>query len=76
MLTRQASMLAVGESRAHSRRSAVADARTALPADVLVVLLEIPKTSGPGALEIVVGNERPVFILDLRPQLGGHDAPC
>ena len=39
----QAAVLPVGERRADRGRSAVADAVRSLPADVLVVLIEIPQ---------------------------------
>ena len=40
---REPAMLAIGQRRAHRGRRAVADAVPALPADVVIVLVEIPQ---------------------------------
>src|SRR5436190_22797696 len=67
----QSSMLLVGESRAYRGRRLIADACAALRSDVMVGLAEVPQARGPGTDEAVVRYQRPVFILDLRPDLGG-----
>ena len=64
----QTAMLAVGQCRAHRCRRLVADARSALRADVVVMLAEVPQARGPGTDEAVVRNQRPIVVLDLRPQ--------
>ncbi len=50
----QAAVLAVAERRAHRCRQAVADSKTAFRADVLVVLVEIPKAQRPAADELAI----------------------
>src|SRR5262249_31203000 len=42
----------------------------ALPSNVLVRLLEIPKPAGPSADETLPRYQRPVFLLNQRPQFG------
>src|SRR5438309_706453 len=54
------------------RRRAVADPVGALSADVLVVLVEVPQSCRPVTQEHHVGDERPVFLLDLVPEFGGQ----
>ena len=61
-----APVLPVGERRAHRRRRVVADALGAGAADVLVVLGEVPQPQRPVH---PAGHERPVLVLELRPQL-------
>ena len=68
----QAAMLAIRQRRAHRGRCAVAHAARALPADVLIMLVELPQAVRPIADEALPGNQRPVFVLDQRPQLGGQ----
>ena len=36
------------------------------------ILVEVPQTQRPTAGEIHVGNQRPIFFLDLLPNLGSH----
>ena len=62
----------VRHRRAERRRSHVADAFAARAADVVIVLIEIPEPQRPVADPDRVRNQRPVFVLQLRPQLGGH----
>ena len=66
----EASVLLVRERRADGRRSAVADACAARRADVLIRLVERPQPHRPPAHEVDRRHERPVAVLDLRPQLG------
>ncbi len=55
---RQAAMLAIRQRRAHRRRRAVADAVSAVSAEVLIVLLEIPHPQRPTAEKrIDVGHQ-------------------
>ena len=68
----QASMLFVGESRAYRGGRLIADTCAALRSDVMVGLAEVPQARGPGTDEAVVRYQRPIFILDLRPDLGGE----
>ena len=51
MLTVSRPCLLIRQRRAHRRRRAVADAVRALPADVLIVLVEIPQPHRPAADE-------------------------
>src|SRR6266849_8818117 len=51
-------------------RIVVADRHGAGLTDVLMVLFEIPEALSPTAHCIAARNQSPVFVLDLRPQLG------
>src|SRR5215467_10424403 len=66
----QAAVLLVGQSGADSRGRAISDAISAATADELVMFVEVPQPGGPVTDEIQGGHERPVFVLDLVPQLG------
>src|SRR5205823_10230576 len=67
-------MLLVRERAAHRRRRAVADAAAARVPEPLVRLVEIPEPPRPAAevARVVARDERPVFVLDLAPQLRGE----
>ena len=67
-----AAVLLVGQRRAHRGRSAVADAISAVAADELIMLVEVPQAARPVGDEGDIGHQRPVFGLDLVPQFGGH----
>src|SRR2546422_10619150 len=62
----------VGKRGAHSGRRTVADPIGSVPADELIMFLEIPEPRRPPALEDNFGYQRPVFILDLVPDFGRH----
>src|SRR6267142_4371618 len=62
-------VLLVGQGSANGCWRVVADTARALAADVLVVLIEVPELVGPTTNEALPADERPVFILDQRPQL-------
>ena len=70
---RQPAMPPVGQRAAHRRRRAVSDAAAAGVAQPLIGLVEIPEPPRPAAtIAVVARHERPVLVLDLRPQLGGQ----
>src|SRR6266436_6046804 len=54
---RQAAVFAVGERGAHRGRRAVAHGSRSLPADVLMMFVEVPQPAGPAADESLPGNE-------------------
>ena len=54
---RQPAVLPVGERGAHRRRRAIAEGARPLPADILIVLVEVPQSAGPAADESLPGDE-------------------
>ena len=68
----EAAVIAMGERGADGRAHAVALPRAAGIADVLIGLVEVPDAMRPVAETHVAGDERPVEILDHRPQFGGE----
>src|SRR5437764_11065027 len=69
-IDREPPILFVCKRGPHSSRRIVADAATALAADVVIVLIHVPKPSRPSADESLPSDQRPIFIPDERPQLG------
>src|SRR4029077_6897850 len=60
------------QRRAHRGRRVVSNAATALPADVLVLLVESPEPYRP-PIEVVENRyDRPVIVFDLRPEFGAY----
>ena len=70
---RQPAVPAVRERAADRRRRAVADAAAAGMAEPLIRLVEVPQPARPAAaVAVVARDERPVLVLDLRPELGAQ----
>src|SRR5438128_12680374 len=63
-------VFSVGKRGADRGRIVVAVRHGAGLTDVLMVLFEIPEALRPTAHCIAARNQSPVFVLDLRPQLG------
>src|SRR5439155_3691496 len=68
----QTAVLPVSQRRAHRGRRAVTNAICAVASNKLIMFGEVPQPGRPPALEHNIRHERPVFILDLVPQLGGQ----
>src|SRR6266550_3222946 len=67
-------MLLVRQSAADGSRRAITDAAAARVPEPLIGLVEVPEATGPAAeiARVVAGDERPVFVLDLAPELRGQ----
>src|SRR4030095_10019748 len=61
-------MLLVGERRANRGRRAVANAGATRTAERLLVFVATPEARRPVAHDAALGNQGPVFLLDLTPQ--------
>src|SRR5262249_14484169 len=62
-------VLPVGQCGAYGRWGTVTDAVGAMSADEMVVLVEIPQAERPLAHKGYIGNQRPVFVAELVPDL-------
>src|SRR2546421_11079223 len=72
-MDRRPAVLLVGQRGADRGGRGITDAVSAVAADELMIFGEVPEPRRPAAQRIgVAGDERPVFILDLGPELGGH----
>ncbi len=69
---RQPAVLAVGERAADGGRRVVADAEAAAVAVVAVELVVIQQAPLPLPRELMAGDDRPVVVLNLPPELGDH----
>ena len=69
---RQAAIFPVGQRSAHRGGRIVPDAAPALPADVLVLLIESPKPNRPPTEMMENRHNRPVLVLDLCPKFGAQ----
>src|SRR5580658_9058520 len=65
-------MLSVREGGPHRGGSAVANPEPAGPADELVISLKSPEPPRPAGEMLIARHQRPVFVLNRPPQLGGY----
>ena len=76
----QAAILFICERSAHRCGGVVSDAAATLIADVLILLFKRPQPQRPPAEVPENRHQRPILVLDLRPQLGaqaaGADGAC
>src|SRR5258707_479022 len=65
---RQPAAVLVGECSAHRSRRAVADSGAARPPEMPIGLVEIPEPHRTAADVAALRDQRPILVLDLRPQ--------